>query len=185
MYARRLVYLFLTIKTFSILVALISAHFLYPYSSSTELLLSGSTNQLDSLIRKYLSPFASWDAAYFLRIATHGYELEHQHAFFPLYPLLLRLGASLLCGVGIPTLTGCLIVGFLLSNLCHFLTVVNIFRYFFLEFQILNNHRISISLGADDYFAFLSSAFAIISLSFPFQTAMYNSCLNFLDHLEL
>lgn len=31
-----------------------------------------------------------WDSVYYLRIASHGYEYELYHAFFPLYPLLIR-----------------------------------------------------------------------------------------------
>ena len=35
-----------------------------------------------------------WDAIHFLHIAQHGYVFEHSAAFFPLYPLLIRLVAT-------------------------------------------------------------------------------------------
>lgn len=131
-YAQRLLYLFLAIKTFSVLMALTSSHFLQSYNSQTELLLAGAIDSWDAWLRKLLAPFASWDSAYFLQIATNGYELENQHAFFPFYPWLMRLGAEALERVGIPLVTGCLLTGLFISNVCHFLTVVNVHRYSYL-----------------------------------------------------
>nr|CCA18790.1 GPI mannosyltransferase putative [Albugo laibachii Nc14] len=40
---------------------------------------------------KFLQAFVSWDGAHFLHIAQNGYTYEHSHAFFPLYPLTVRL----------------------------------------------------------------------------------------------
>ena len=34
--------------------------------------------------------FARWDAGWFVRIATHGYDTKQSAAFFPLYPLTVR-----------------------------------------------------------------------------------------------
>ncbi|MES1920749.1 ER membrane glycoprotein subunit of the GPI transamidase complex-like protein [Bonamia ostreae] len=42
---------------------------------------------------KFLS---NWDGHYFLAIAERGYEEPSHHAFFPLYPLLIRFSASFL-----------------------------------------------------------------------------------------
>jgi hypothetical protein len=34
--------------------------------------------------------FGQWDAGWFVRIATHGYDTKQSAAFFPLYPLVVR-----------------------------------------------------------------------------------------------
>ena len=34
--------------------------------------------------------FGRWDAGWFVRIATHGYDTKQSAAFFPLYPLVVR-----------------------------------------------------------------------------------------------
>ncbi|EKE40085.1 hypothetical protein ENUP19_0275G0020 [Entamoeba nuttalli] len=67
-----------------------SSSILPPYDLQTYLL---SEN-----VSPYLAPFASWDGVHFLSIAMHGYVHEHQHAFFPLYPLTIRL-FSFICSM--------------------------------------------------------------------------------------
>jgi mannosyltransferase PIG-V len=37
-----------------------------------------------------LGVFGRWDAGWFVRIATHGYDTKQSAAFFPLYPLVVR-----------------------------------------------------------------------------------------------
>ncbi|KAF1780680.1 GPI mannosyltransferase 2 [Phytophthora cactorum] len=43
-----------------------------------------------------LAALSNWDGVYFSHIALNGYDFEHFHAFFPLYPLLARWLARLL-----------------------------------------------------------------------------------------
>lgn len=57
---------------------------------------------------KWLNPWTTYDSAYYLSIARTGYETLTA-PFFPLYPLLLRLGGD--------TQTGMVIAGVLISNL--------------------------------------------------------------------
>lgn len=47
-----------------------------------------------------------WDAIWYLRIAEHGYSSRQSTAFFPVYPLLIRITSPL---VGSPALAGALI----------------------------------------------------------------------------
>lgn len=115
-------------------------------------------------MRNVLSPFARWDAVYFLRIADSGYQYEQQHAFFPLFPALLRLGAKVFERIGLSIPTGCMLTGFIISNLAHFFTMVNTFK-------------LSMTLGAEEYFAFVASAFVIASPAYIFQSAIYSESL--------
>lgn len=43
----------------------------------------------------FLSSFTNWDGGHYLGIAREGYSQKFQYAFFPLYPLMIRLLASL------------------------------------------------------------------------------------------
>lgn len=63
------------------LLALLTALIVTPYDTSTHLAAGG---------RSLLTAFANWDGVYFAHIAQRGYDYEHVHAFFPLYPMLMR-----------------------------------------------------------------------------------------------
>jgi phosphatidylinositol glycan class V len=43
------------------------------------------------LTNKLLKPFTKWDSAYYLNIARDGYTKEQELAFFPLFPLTIRI----------------------------------------------------------------------------------------------
>ncbi|XP_062848217.1 palmitoyltransferase ZDHHC18-A [Trichomycterus rosablanca] len=51
---------------------------------------------LDPLIEVLFGGLGRWDAEHFLFIAERGYLYEHNHAFFPLFPLILRSVAATL-----------------------------------------------------------------------------------------
>jgi hypothetical protein len=53
-----------------------------------------------------VAPGARWDGVWFLAIADEGYDREGRAAFFPLYPLLVRIGGWL---VGSPLVAGILV----------------------------------------------------------------------------
>jgi phosphatidylinositol glycan class V len=69
-----------------------------------------------------LSAFTRWDAAHFLSLASNGWTAEYSHAFFPLYPLLVRLLADALMRIGLPLCAteARVLSGILISN-CAFL----------------------------------------------------------------
>ncbi|KAF7242433.1 GPI mannosyltransferase 2 [Varanus komodoensis] len=48
----------------------------------------------DRLVEWLLGGLSRWDAEHFLFIAEHGYVYEHNCAFFPLFPLSLRVAAE-------------------------------------------------------------------------------------------
>lgn len=45
----------------------------------------------DTIVEFLLGGFRRWDAEYFLHISEHGYSYENVLAFFPLYPLCIKL----------------------------------------------------------------------------------------------
>ena len=130
---RRLLGLFLIGKFFALIIAVLCAFYIAPYSPNTDLFLEAypSTTTLDNTVRRLLAPFARWDSIYFLKIAHDGYQFEQQHAFFPLYPMLIRLLALLTSPLSrwLSLITRCMISGVLISLISHLLTVCAIFKY--------------------------------------------------------
>lgn len=76
-----------------VLLVVITTSIVQPYDSSGRkaYALEHPSAQLDTGIKHMLHGFGNWDGIYFARIALYGYEFEQFNAFFPLYPLLLRL----------------------------------------------------------------------------------------------
>lgn len=167
MYTSKLIKLFLGAKLITLIFVLLSAYLFKPHCGNTELLVDEHEplSRFDEVVKTVLSPLARWDSNYFIRIALEGYKYEQQHAFFPLFPLMLRAGAESLRFIpSLSSLSRVMIVGVFLSNVCHFLTMTNIFR-------------LSLMLGADEHFAFLASSFVIISPAYAFLNAIYTESL--------
>ncbi|KAI5106371.1 GPI mannosyltransferase 2 [Silurus meridionalis] len=79
---------------------------------------------LDHAVEMLFSGLGRWDAEHFLFIAEHGYLYEHNFAFFPLFPLVLRSVATLLLWPLSPVLTlhGRLLVMVAIANSTLFVT---------------------------------------------------------------
>jgi len=73
------------------------------------------------------APFARWDSVWFLAIADGGYGDSGREAFFPLYPLVVRLAGAL---VGSP-----LVAGVLVSTGLLFVALVLLHRLVALDFD--------------------------------------------------
>jgi Gpi18-like mannosyltransferase len=79
----------------------------------------------------FLSTWAKWDSQYYVEIASNGYwynpSQQSNVAFFPLYPILMRL-------VSIPLGGDLILTGFLISNLA--LLIGLIFLYLLTELEL-------------------------------------------------
>ncbi|KYQ90121.1 phosphatidylinositol glycan [Tieghemostelium lacteum] len=88
--------------------------------------------------------FVKWDSIYFTRIAEFGYEYEQNHAFFPLYPLLMNgLGRviSILLGNKVIFSDCIIIAGFIISNVAFILSALQLLK---LGNIIFKNSKISL-----------------------------------------
>jgi Gpi18-like mannosyltransferase len=164
-YRNRLRCLFAIIKFFIFSIAILSALFLTPYNSSISILISKwpPVSKVDDFLRFFLIPFASWDGAYFLKIAMEGYTAEPNYAFFPLFPLLMRLSAEYLFRIfehWLSLITRCMLSGVLISLICHGLSARLLFW-------------ITMEMFGNAYFSFLSTAFFIINPASAYLTSMY------------
>ncbi|KAL7682068.1 putative GPI mannosyltransferase 2 [Plasmopara halstedii] len=72
-----------------------------------------------------LAVASNWDGVYFSHIALHGYDFEHFHAFFPLYPLLIRLFAAFL---PLKNTAAVLVSGWIISNASFVLAALFLYR---------------------------------------------------------
>lgn len=79
------------------------------------------------MVERTLGHFVRWDGVYFAAIARDGYTYEHIGAFFPLYPLLVRVLARGVARLACGTLqrASCIVLaGALLSNACFVLAAL-------------------------------------------------------------
>ncbi|XP_044527304.1 GPI mannosyltransferase 2 isoform X1 [Gracilinanus agilis] len=85
----------------------------------------------DQLVEWLLGGLSRWDAEHFLFIAEHGYIYEHNFAFFPGFPLALRVGAELALWPlrGLLTLRSrLLLTAALLNGLCSVLAALALYE---------------------------------------------------------
>ena len=68
-------------------LVVIASSFGDDYDTSSELY----GNCSKTPVNKALFSFLRWDAVHFVEIAKHGYQYEHQFAFFPGFPSILKM----------------------------------------------------------------------------------------------
>lgn len=87
----------------------------------------GYTTELGHTFSTLIAPLARWDSVWFLDIADVGYPTSYppRAAFFPLYPVLMRVGGWI---VGSP-----LVAGLLISFVCAFVGAMIVHRLTELE----------------------------------------------------
>lgn len=118
------------------------------------------------LTARLLGHFSNWDGVYFSWIAEHGYTYEHFHAFFPLYPLLVRVLSTALSlffpGASFKSLV--LVSGFFLSNTCFVLSALFLYDA-------------SLSVLKDAKLAYTASVIYCINPASVFMSSLYTESL--------
>lgn len=89
---------------------------------------AGLTSPFSYLGNVLVAPFARWDSVWYLAIAQHGYDhVPARTAFYPLYPLLIRIVAIVL--------RSDLVAGVVISLVCFAIGLVIVHRLAKLEFD--------------------------------------------------
>ncbi|NXS51248.1 PIGV mannosyltransferase, partial [Brachypteracias leptosomus] len=121
----------------------------------------------DVLVEQVLGGLSRWDAEHFLFIAERGYLYEHNCAFLPLFPLLLRALAEGALGPLQPLLlprSRLLLSAALLNSLCSALAAAALYR---LGCLVLGSRRVS----------FLAALLFSISPANVFMAAAYSESM--------
>lgn len=129
--ARRLIPIFLAWKTVLLLVATFSPG--PGYDTSALILLNSSTNrhaelQSPSLVDRITLNTFRWDAFYFVKSAQRGHVYEQEWAFSWAYSYVLNTAAQYLSGDPEPSLRHHIWAGIVISNVCHLISVLVLFR---------------------------------------------------------
>lgn len=122
---------------------------------------------LDKLVTAGLSGFRRWDAIYFLHIAEHGYTYENTLAFFPLFPLLIRLTAdSILYPLQyIMNTSSVLLISASLINFWFFIQAATVF------------YELTVHVLRDETLAFKAAQLFCINPASIFFSACYSEAL--------
>jgi hypothetical protein len=119
----------------------------------------GVPNPADSLTGLLLSPARRWDSGWFLSIALGGYDVpEPRTAFFPLYPLMIRIVGEPIDALGLAGAHAFEVAGILVSLVA------------FMAALYLLHRLVSLELGS-------ASADAAVLLLALFPTSFYFSAI--------
>ncbi|KAI8848723.1 GPI mannosyltransferase 2 [Chytridium lagenaria] len=98
------------------------------YDTSAELSFTDHDPARDMSIAEVL-PFIRWDSIYFLAISQREYVYEHEHAFFPGYPMLNRILAFVMTGSGkTPSALVFGVAGVIVSNAAFLFAAIFLYR---------------------------------------------------------
>lgn len=130
-------------------------------------------SSLDAFVKYLFGGLVRWDAQYFIHIALYGYTYENCLAFFPLYPLSIRILAGCLY---------CILEGFISRYFVFILSsvVVN-FITFVLSASVL--YRLSLQVLKHEQLAYKATVLYCVNPASIFFVAPYSetlfSCLTF------
>lgn len=124
----------LLFRIFVALLTLISNALVEDYDTSSGLLFdTEGSSPTQSYFNRFINGFIRWDAVHFLTVAyNNGYTLEHQFAFFPGLPFLIRwIAGTLLKPLNyfeVDHVSSLALAGILISNLANILATWVLFK---------------------------------------------------------
>jgi hypothetical protein len=108
-------------RLFLVLIALVTTYTIGVRERALYLRDPAHAEALHGFLGRLLGPWAHWDGVWFVRIAADGYKAHpHSEAFFPLYPLLVRVVAA---GAG-----DYVVAGLIVSLACYAGAMVVLFK---------------------------------------------------------
>ncbi|XP_026461602.1 GPI mannosyltransferase 2-like [Ctenocephalides felis] len=125
---------------------------------------TNTTSYGDMLIQKTLGGFNRWDAQYFMHISQYGYTYENTLAFFPLYPLVVRVAAEV---------AKVFLGNFLAYHSTLLLSAVLLNVYFFTK-AALTLHQLTLVVLGDEKLAYISSILFCVNPASIFFSAPYS-----------
>uniref|UniRef100_A0A6M2DXG1 GPI mannosyltransferase 2 n=1 Tax=Xenopsylla cheopis TaxID=163159 RepID=A0A6M2DXG1_XENCH len=125
---------------------------------------TNSTSYGDLIIEKTLGGFNRWDAQYFMHISQYGYTYENTLAFFPLYPLIVRV---------VTEIVKVFLGGFVAYHNSLLLSAVVVNIYFFTK-AALALHQLTLAILGDEKLAYISSILFCVNPASIFFSAPYS-----------
>ena len=124
----------------------------------------------DRIVSWFTDGLTQWDGQYFMHVANHGYTYENTLAFFPGYPLLVKIAAEILYWLqvdyGLIQFPTALKLAGILVNLGLFV------------FATLALYELTWRLFKDEYLAYKSALFFCINPASIFFSATYSESLH-------
>ncbi|KAF2020540.1 glycosyltransferase family 76 protein [Aaosphaeria arxii CBS 175.79] len=169
-HAKDLVPLFLAWKSFLTFLAIVCPT--PGYDTSGYILLNEDAQQptnssVISFIDRLSLNLFRWDAIYFVKAAQRGYEYEQEWAFSWAYSQLLRVIGNFIPGYPDAPVRKYVLAGFAVSNICHLLSVLVLYRLLSLILAPYQNRKVP----------FIASCLHIISPASMFLIAPYAEAL--------
>jgi GPI mannosyltransferase 2 len=150
------------------IIAVLTANIFEPYDASTQLLFkAGELNSAENILFHVFKSFNNYDSLFFIQIADNDYEYEKNHAFFPLYPYMIRYLKKVLSAVSIIDIHPKLMTFFSAYILNFILFILSTIAFYKLSLKVLDDARVS----------FWSTIFFIFSPASIFFLASYTECL--------
>jgi len=130
----------------------------------------GGVTLTDRFINATLGGLTSWDGQYFLHVADNGYTYENTLAFFPAYPMIVRLLAEVIywCQVeyGLIRFNSALVLAAVTVNVGAFVSAA------------VTLHELSRKVLRDEYLAYKSALLFCVNPASVFFTAAYSESLH-------
>lgn len=167
---KKIIWFCLKSRLFIILLQYISNLIIPDHDSGTFLVQidpQQTSTYLDQIIYHLFSGFLRWDAQYFLHILNYGYTYENVLAFFPIYPILIKI-----CSFPIQILFGSLINNF--SS--YILTIIFVNNLIFIKTALIL-YSLTVAIFKNYNYAYMTAILFAFNPASIFFSCAYSECL--------